>query len=128
MNIDTLFFDGNCSLCTKEINALQSMAGNTLCLQDIHQLPLGEATPDRETLLKLLHLRTAEGDWITGVEASVQAWSHTKAGFLWKPLRWPFIRFVAAQAYNIWAIRRYERLYGASCQTRPAVSTLINKQ
>ena len=62
--------------------------------------------------LETLHLRTAEGDWLTGVDATVRAWSHTHWGVLFKVLRWPLIGPMTDAAYRYWARKRYRRLYG----------------
>jgi predicted DCC family thiol-disulfide oxidoreductase YuxK len=61
-----------------------------------------------------LHLQTAEGTWLTGLDANVRAWSHTRWGLPWQVLRLPLIRQVADLSYNSWAQRRYRRLYGCA--------------
>jgi predicted DCC family thiol-disulfide oxidoreductase YuxK len=106
---DTLYFDGQCSLCRHEIRLLSSARRDTLELQDLNQLTGDYDGPEWNTLMKSLHLRCADGNWLTGVDASVRAWSHTRLGFLWAPLRWPLIAPLADRVYNFWAQRRYAR-------------------
>lgn len=108
---DTLYYDGQCPLCSKEMAKLGTMCGGGLELRDIHQLPASDALPDRDTLLRTLHLRTADGRLLTGIDANVAAWQHTRLGPLWAWLRWPLIKPCADFCYNLWAERRYRRLY-----------------
>jgi predicted DCC family thiol-disulfide oxidoreductase YuxK len=115
-NPDTLFYDGQCPLCTREIRLLAKLCDDRLALIDIHSIEQNPDFPDTHSLLSVLHMRTADGRWITGVQATVKAWSHTRMGFLWKPLTWPIIRDFAARIYHLWAKARFTRLYGASCR------------
>jgi predicted DCC family thiol-disulfide oxidoreductase YuxK len=121
---DTLFYDGRCPLCRREMGHLARLAGSGLRLQDIHALPdaawhpeaagkQGQGNlPAREDLLHTLHLRCADGTWVRGADANVRAWQHTRIGFLWALLRLPGIRALVDRAYAYWADRRYEKLYG----------------
>lgn len=110
-NKDILYYDGRCPLCSREMSILAKMKSDDLNLVDIHQLSAGEAPP-RDQLLEVLHLKTGDGQWVTGVDASVRAWSSTRMGWLWKILKLPLISPVAELVYSIWAKRRYEKLYG----------------
>lgn len=112
---DTLFFDGSCPMCTKEIKLLEDINDGSLAFMDVHKCDIDDSMPSQLDMLKVLHLRTAEGEWIKGVPATVQAWSHTSWGWVFKPLLWPLINHAAAYAYNIWAEKRYRRLY--DCDT-----------
>jgi len=120
---DTLFFDGQCPLCSKEIRWLKKLARPSLQLVDIHaNVPekcetsskrQGESIilPDRQDLLKTLHLRKADGQWLTGINANVAAWAHTPMGIVFKILKLPVIKGLAGRFYNYWAKVRYQRLY-----------------
>lgn len=118
----TLFYDGRCSLCAGEIQRLARLQQGTLALQDIHGLDATDNLPDRDTLLRTLHLRTENGHWLTGADANVAAWQHTHLGWLWRWLRWPVIALVVDAIYSPWARWRYRRLYGSAaaqaCRTR----------
>lgn len=108
-----LFYDGRCGLCAGEIARLRRLQRGSLQLRDIHSaeaLPPG--APDRDTLLRTLHLRRADGSWLTGADANVEAWRHTRFGWLWAPLRWPLLRTLVDLVYAPWARWRYRRLYG----------------
>jgi predicted DCC family thiol-disulfide oxidoreductase YuxK len=72
----------------------------------------GEGLPCRESLLQSLHLQQADGGMVTGLEANVAVWQHTRFGFLWRVLMLPGIRACAERLYEYWAQQRYKRLYG----------------
>ena len=108
---DVLYFDGQCPLCTAEMDRLRNLADNGLLLHDIHELD-DDSLPHRDVLLRDLHLRTAEGRLLTGIEANVAAWQHTRMGPYWRWLRWPLVRPIAEKIYGRWASWRYKRLYG----------------
>ncbi|MFT5014636.1 MAG: putative DCC family thiol-disulfide oxidoreductase YuxK [Candidatus Azotimanducaceae bacterium] len=110
-NKDTLYYDGQCPLCSREMDVLAKMKSDDLNLVDIHQLSAVDVPP-RNEMLEVLHLKTRNGEWITGVDASVQAWSSTRMGWLWKLLKLPIINQVAKYVYAVWAKRRYAKLYG----------------
>jgi predicted DCC family thiol-disulfide oxidoreductase YuxK len=111
---DTLYYDGLCGLCTHEIQTLRRLQRGQLDFADIHQLSAGGSLPSREILLKRLHLRTSEGQWLVGLPATVRAWSHTRWGWLFRPLLWPGLRSLSERLYGRWAERRFRRLYACS--------------
>ena len=78
---DTLYYDGNCPLCLREVSRLRELADRDLALCDIFEAE-DDGLPDRDTLLRQLHLQTADGKLLTGVEANVAAWRHTRWSFL----------------------------------------------
>ena len=110
--MDTLFYDGRCPLCMREIRLLQRIKDSGLQLQDLHEVEDEAGTPGRLLKLTTLHLQTADGQWLTGVDATVRAWSHTRWGWLFAILRWPLLGPVADAIYGYWARKRYQRLYG----------------
>jgi predicted DCC family thiol-disulfide oxidoreductase YuxK len=110
MKKDTLYYDGACPLCTAEMKHLRNLADADLNLVDIHELQMDAGR--REELLRVLHFETVGGKNLTGLDATVAAWQHTRIGFLWRWLRWPVIRAVADKVYARWAVSRFSRLYG----------------
>lgn len=108
---NTLYYDGQCPLCSKEMQRLGRLQDGELRLVDIHSNPL-PANKTRAELLEVLHLRDANGEWISGLDANVKAWQHTSWGWLFAWLRWPLIATIADRVYAIWARRRYQKLYG----------------
>lgn len=108
---NTLYYDGQCPLCSKEMQRLGRLQDGDLRLVDIHRNPLPEGKT-RAELLEVLHLCDANGEWMSGLDANVKAWQHTSWGWLFAWLRWPLIATIADRVYAIWARRRYQKLYG----------------
>ena len=107
----TLFYDGRCPLCTKEIARLAKLKDQQLQLADIHTLAPNPHLPDTETLLRTLHLRMPDGRLLTGADANVAAWQYTRLGAWFRWMRWPVISSLVDRLYDAWAQRRYNRLY-----------------
>jgi predicted DCC family thiol-disulfide oxidoreductase YuxK len=102
MDKDTLYYDGACPLCSAEIEKLAKFADSRLNLKDIHALNDGEAGLDKALLLSRLHLQTADGEWITGLSATIRAWQHTRFRLLWRLLDWPVIDRFSRWCYEAW--------------------------
>ena len=119
--MDTLFYDGQCPLCSKEIATLRKLENGNLMFADVHaQSNRKGLLPEREALLRRLHLLTGDGYWVVGLHATVRAWSHTRFGFLFKPLLWPLVYPFATVFYARWADRRYRRKYECNtCRVGP---------
>ncbi len=107
--MDTLYYDGKCALCSREIRFLKKHA-KALHFIDIHTL---EEThlPDKVTLLKVLHLRKSDKTWLTGIDATVCSWQHTPYGYIMQILKWPIINIFTQYIYKYWANKRYCNLY-----------------
>lgn len=120
MNQSRLFYDAQCPLCSREIEALRRRLQRPLELVNIHDMEPEDGVPDSETLMRILHYQSAEGRWQLGLDATVSAWRHTRYGVLFGWLRWPLVRFrrivctgagrrsaTAAIMPAGWATRRY---------------------
>ncbi|MGB0238341.1 MAG: thiol-disulfide oxidoreductase DCC family protein [Cycloclasticus pugetii] len=106
----SLYYDGSCPLCSKEISVLKRLSNDGINFVDIHQIN-DEGLPSKDNLLKRLHLRKTNGEWLVGLDANVYAWSLTHYGILFKILRiWP-IRSLADSIYNRWADQRFKKRY-----------------
>lgn len=92
---------------------LRKLAGSELAFQDIHTAQ-GDGLPSQEALLKSLHLLRDNGEMLTGLAANVAVWQHTRFGLPWRLLLLPIIRPIAERVYDVWARRRYTRLYGCA--------------
>lgn len=108
---EILYFDGLCPLCSREMRSLGKRKSSSLELVDIHSVKHLDAI-QRKALLRRLHLRLPDGRWLIGVDASVRAWSHTRWGWLLKPLTWPVLGLLVRFVYHRWADRRYRSRYG----------------
>ena len=106
MDKDTLYYDGACPLCRGEVNKLTKFTKENLIVINIHDLGVGETAISKEMLLSRLHLKTAEGQWLTGLTANIRAWHHTPFRYLWRMLDWPVIRVFSHWAYEFWLRQR----------------------
>ncbi len=113
----TLYYDGRCSLCLREMDRLGRLKSDDLELVDIHCVPPSADLPDRDILLRNLHLSLPNGRLLTGVDANVAAWQYTRYGWWFRWMRWPLVRLFSDRAYRRWARWRYDRLYRDSCNT-----------
>ena len=115
---DTLYYDGACPLCSREIEEIRAKRGDSIALVDVHALPYDDQPVDaldkfsREDLLKSLHLQRADGQWLKGADANVAAWETTGRWQLLRVLRWPVVRWFVDGVYALWANIRYRRMYG----------------
>ena len=109
--MDTLYYDGNCPLCLREIRALEKLRDSQLRLVNVHTHEPAPGEPSLDSMLLRLHLKSDDGNWLSGVDATVKAWSHTRWGALFRPLRWPLLSGLADRAYEYWARRRFNGLY-----------------
>ena len=109
--VDTLYYDGSCPLCAAEIDQLREARGEQLSLVDIHSLRDSIDANATEALLRSLHLRRADGSWLTGADANVAAWEGTARWRWLRALRWPLLRHAVDGVYTLWAGWRYRRLY-----------------
>lgn len=111
---ETLYYDGQCPLCSTEMQKLKLHAQESLQLVDIHTMADDSALPSKEQLLGTLHLRQADGQFLTGLQANITAWQHTQFGGYYRWLSWPVVNSIASWVYSIWAKVRYRRLYGGN--------------
>ena len=104
----TLYFDGHCPLCLKEVGWLASRADPArLRLVDLHQLAGSEpGLPDQATLMATLHARDASGRWFTGVDATLAAWQAAGVGAWLAWLRLPGVHWLARHIYRVFARHR----------------------
>ena len=108
----TLYYDGQCNLCAREIALLRRLVPEGVAFSDIHHISDYSGLPSRETLLKRLHLQSETGKWFLGLDATVEIWSKTRFGLFFRCLKLPGIRRVAQKLYQRWADRRYCSRYG----------------
>lgn len=119
---DILYYDGQCPLCSFEMEHLDRFRSDELALVDVHGLDdTDTGLPSKESMLGMLHLKTRDGEWLTGVDASVRAWRSTGFGRVLEILRWPLVAPVVDAVYVRWARRRYRKLYGRDCPAEQQV-------
>lgn len=85
----TLYFDGDCPLCAREIKILRRRSKETrLLLVDISHDDF-DATAlgfTHDEMQSSLHARFADGRWITGLDATLWSWRAAGLGFWAAPL------------------------------------------
>ena len=119
----SIFFDGKCSLCRREIRHYQKVAPpDTFRWVDVTSNPLilEELGISQVQALRALHARTEAGVVSTGVDAFIVLWGALpRWRFLASVISLPGIRWVAEFLYERFADYRFRRL--AHCQA--ALST-----
>ncbi|MCH2038298.1 MAG: DUF393 domain-containing protein [Rickettsiales bacterium] len=114
----TVFYDGKCGLCSKEINHYRNIAPDGIFdWQDITENSddLKKEGISLSQGLKLLHAKDDHGTLHIGVDAFILIWKQLKrwrilAAFVGLPL----IRQIANMSYTLFAGWRFKRL--AHCQ------------
>lgn len=121
VSLGTIFYDGSCSLCQKEIASLKR-AGCALDLKDIHteeNLPAS-----KQVLLKQLHAITGSGEIFIGFDANLFMWRHGHYAWLARMTSLPGLYTLTKAAYNSWAKWRYVSRYGRSNSCEPCSKPL----
>lgn len=118
----TVFFDGHCPLCTKEIGLLKQLDNQKkLHFEDIHAIDFVYRYPYIDVVAadQRLHGQLANGQIITGLDVTAKAWGLVGHHKWLQILRWPVICWFADLGYLIFARFRHPiaQLFGdKSCQ------------
>jgi len=111
----SVFFDGKCNLCSKEINYYQRIAPkNTFNWVDITKNPdeLDRFEIKLSDGLRLMHVADSNGNISTGVDAFIIMWKQIKYWkFLGLFVSLPIIKQIANLLYQYfadWRFNRYE--------------------
>ena len=109
----TVYFDGRCGLCSKEIEIYKRADKNGLI--HWHDLTASESNLEGENFnlidaLKLLHVKGNDGEIHVGVEAFIVIWRHLPRWRLLSILASPPpVTWVLQIAYQWFAKRRFSR-------------------
>ncbi len=106
----TLFYDGYCPLCVKEMDQLRRYNNkNQLKLVDIHQSDFEQEYPhiDKQAADRILHAQLEDGTLLLGLDANCAVWQAVGKHPWLKVLRWPIIRWFADRFYLLFAKHRY---------------------
>ncbi|MGP8308639.1 thiol-disulfide oxidoreductase DCC family protein [Vibrio sp. YIC-376] len=116
----TIFFDGTCPLCAKEMRALKQ--------QDTHQHIrtvdiysddfLHYPQIDAAHANTILHAIDDNGTLLLGLDVTYRAWQLVGRGWLYAPLRWSLIKPVADWLYLRFANNRYRISYWLTGRSR----------
>lgn len=115
----TVFFDGSCPLCTREISFYRKRRGGEgLQWIDVSTMPEGDVAPglSKRHALARFHARTADGRLISGGKAFAHLWSALPAfrllGLVFRT--WP-LSWVIDRAYDLF-LRFRPQLRTALCK------------
>jgi predicted DCC family thiol-disulfide oxidoreductase YuxK len=117
----TVFYDGHCPLCVKEIRAMKRAdKENLLQLENIHASDFSQRYPEVDPVEadKLLHAIDHNGEWLTGLDVTVKAWQLVRRHRWLGVLRWPVIRPVADGCYRFFARYRQQIAFLLTGQRR----------
>jgi len=110
----TVFYDGKCGLCSKEINHYRKIASEGVFdWQDItaSEDQIKQEGVDLAQGLKLLHAKDNEGKLHVGIDAFILIWKQIRR---WRILavfiNLPMIRPIANRLYRAFANWRFNRL------------------
>lgn len=110
----TVFYDGLCGLCSKEINHYRSIApANRFDWADIASdaSRCAELGVSQARALEVIHVRDDSGAIHTGVAAFVVMWrALPRWGWLATVASLPLLRSLAEQLYRLFARWRFQRL------------------
>jgi len=110
-NSCTVYFDGACPICRREIATYQKWRGASditwLDASRCDEQVLG-ADLDRRSALARLHVRNAQGELVEGAAAFVELWAHLPA------LSW-LVPFISSRP----VIRILDLLYDVFLRIRP---------
>ncbi len=121
-----VFFDGQCPLCRREIDMIRRKDKHqALLLTDIAAADFQPQGRSLDQLMREIHGRTPDGEYVTGVEVFRQIYQRIGFGRLVTPTRLPVIRQVLDLFYRFFAYLRYHhaarRMRKANCSVGTSV-------
>ncbi|SHM98806.1 Predicted thiol-disulfide oxidoreductase YuxK, DCC family [Pseudomonas asturiensis] len=100
----TLYFDGDCPLCAREINILRARAEPSR----LHFVDISDEAFDAKsvgfTLTQMesaLHAKFDDGTWVTGLDATLWSWRAAGLGAWAAPLSWRLTRPLLNIGYRL---------------------------
>lgn len=106
----TIFYDGNCPLCSSEMNHLKRYDNkNQITLINIHSQNFKFIYPsiDFVAAMKILHA-DYNGKLLLGLEVTHRAWTLVGKGFWVAPLNWPIFKTICHWCYLGFAKYRHQ--------------------
>ncbi|RUO35600.1 DUF393 domain-containing protein [Aliidiomarina shirensis] len=105
----TIFYDGGCPLCVREMKHLKRLdRDEKIVFENILHDDFTTRYPNIsiENANQILHGINRSGEMIYGLDVTHAAWSAVGRGWLTAPLRWPVIGWFADKAYLFFARNR----------------------
>ena len=108
----TLYFDGDCPLCAREIKLLRAHAtSHAAAHPTAAKLQLVDISDEafdaqalgftREQMAFVLHARFDDGTWVTGLDATLWSWRAAGLGRWAAPLSWRPLRPLLTLGYRL---------------------------
>lgn len=109
----TVFYDGTCPLCAKEMNALkQRDTKQQIKTVDIYSDAFADYPQiDPDQANTILHALNEKDELLLGLDVTHRAWQLVGRGWLYAPLRWRIIKPIADWLYLKFASNRYRVSY-----------------
>ncbi len=114
----TVLYDGACPLCRREIGVYRGLQPNSpVCFADVSDaaVPLAAGTT-REQLLARFHVRSRDGELLSGAEAFLALWAALPG--------WRWLALAGRLPGAAWAM---ERTYRVFLRWRPALQRLASR-
>ena len=106
----TVFFDGSCPICSKEINFYKMRAGaDELSWVDVsdEEIPIPIQTRSREELMARFHVLSSSGELVSGGAAFAELWASLPAFTIFgKIFKLPILRYLIDVGYDIFLTLR----------------------
>jgi predicted DCC family thiol-disulfide oxidoreductase YuxK len=103
-----VFFDGDCPLCKREIEMIRNKdKGADLVLTNIAAKNFQPTDRPLETLMREIHGRYPNGQYVTGVEVFREIYQRIGFGSIVKTTRWPVVRQILDLGYRVFARLRF---------------------
>ena len=106
----TVFFDGSCPICSKEINFYKMRAGaDELSWVDVsdEEIPIPIQTRSREELMARFHVLSSNGELVSGGAAFAELWASLPAFKIFgKIFKLPILRYLIDVGYDIFLTLR----------------------
>lgn len=109
----TVFYDGTCPLCAKEMAALlRADSKGKITTVDIYSEAFSQFPQiDPAEANRILHALDNNGNLLLGLDVTYRAWQLVGKGWLYAPLRWRLIKPLADRCYLYFANNRYRISY-----------------
>ena len=106
----TVFFDGSCPICSKEIDFYKMRAGaDELSWVDVsdEEIPIPIQTRSREELMARFHVLSSSGELVSGGAAFAELWASLPAFKIFgKIFKLPILRYIINVGYDIFLTLR----------------------
>lgn len=113
----TVYYDGSCPLCRREIGFYQTSAGaERICWQDVSLMSSGQVAQDLscQQAMARFHVRGVDGTLKGGAAAFVELWLNLKY--------WRWFGLLFSHPPGIWFL---EKCYVGFLRIRPAIQRRI---